>query len=538
MTIFCACEHKNGSSTDKKVFRYNEAFGITSLDPAYANNQANIWACNHLYNGLIQLDDQLRPLPCIAKSWEILENGKLYVFHLQRGILFHPDTLLQKGRAVTANDFVFSFNRIANEASISPGSWIFNAVQRDNEGNVNGFEAIDDSTLKIHLAKTFPPFLGLLGSAYGAVVPHEVVEFYGKDFRKHPVGTGPFLFHQWIDRTALILHKNTVYFEKDEHGNKLPYLDAVVISFISDRQSAFLEFLKGKLDFIFGLDASFKDDLLTRSGSLRPKYQGKFILETAPYLNTEYLGIVMDSAAPVMRNNPLHNCKIRQAINYGFDRKRMITYLRNGMATPGTAGIVPLGIPGFDTLAVTGYDYNPAKAKQLLAEAGFPNGNGLPPIVMSTTNTYQDLCEFMQGQLAEIGIKIKLEVNQASQHRQMVAKQQLGFFRASWIADYADAENYLSLFYTQNNSPKGPNYTHFSSKEFDAMYDLAMQTPNDSIRHKLYIAMDQLMMEQSPVIILYYDKVLRLKQNNVEGLTINPLNLLNLKKVNIRQVVN
>jgi peptide/nickel transport system substrate-binding protein len=531
--LISSCHRDESDSARKTVFRYNESSGISSLDPAFSSDQARIWACNHLFNGLVQLDQHLIPRPCIAKRWEISEEGLVYTFHLRTDVKFHNSPFLKPGRKVTAGDFVYSFNRITDEKTTSPGSWIFQCIRRDSSGNVNGFEATNDSTLRISLRYTFPPLLGLLASTYASVVPHEVVQHFGKDFRRNPVGTGPFIFHSWHERTALVLHKNPEYFETDAEGKKLPYLDAVMISFINDKQTAFLEFIKGKLDFISGLDASYKDDLLTTSGKLKEKYQKRFRMETGPYLNTEYLGIVADTNLAVMKGNPLSDIRIRQAINYGFDRKRMIRYLRNGMATPGTGGMIPPGIPGFDNIRVHGYDYQPGKALELLKAAGYPNGRGLPPITMSTTHAYQDLCEYMQGQLSEIGIQINLEINQAAQHRQMVAKQQLGFFRGSWIGDYADGENYLALFSSENKAPKGPNYTHLSNPLFDDYYQKAMQENNDTLRHQYYAAMDSLVMSASPVIVLYYDKVMRLSHFNVEGLEMNAMNLLQLKKVRI-----
>ncbi len=531
--LLAGCGNVNKNNSDKTVFRYNEAFGITSLDPAFSNNQSNIWACNHLFNGLVQLDDQLNAKPAIAKSWEISSDGKNYLFHLREDVYFQKDTLLNPNRKVIASDFVYSFNRVTNEKTASPGSWIFNFVKKDSSNVLTGVKAINDSTLEINLSTPFPPFIGLLSAAYCSVVPHEVVEFYGKDFRKHPIGTGPFKFDRWIERTALVLHKNENYFEFDSAGKRLPYLDAVMISFINDKQSAFLEFLKGKLDLISGLDAGFKDDLLTPGGKMRAKYTGRFKMETAPYLNTEYLGFIMDPSLESMKGNPLNNIKIRQAISYGFDRKKMIAYLRNSMATPGTGGIIPPGTPGFTNAETYGYNYNPELAKKLLAEAGYPNGKGLPTITMSTTSSYQDLCEYIQGQLSEIGIKVNVEINQSAQHRQMVAKQQLVWFRASWIADYADGENYLSLFYSKNKAPAGPNYTHYSNRHFDELYEQSLLTQNDSMRQELYRAMDETAMKDAPVVVLYYDRVLRLVQNKVSGLTMNPLNLLNLKTVKI-----
>lgn len=531
--LLTSCGRQNSGEGQKTVFRYNESSGISSLDPAFSSDQARIWACNHLYNGLVQLDAQLIPRPCIAKSWEISEDGLIYTFHLRADVKFHSSPHLPPDRIVKASDFVYSFNRITDKKTASPGSWIFQSIRRDSSGLVNGFEAINDTTLRIYLRYTFPPLLGLLASTYASVVPYEVVQHYGKDFRRNPVGTGPFIFHSWYERTALIFHKNTQYFEVDSTGKKLPFLDAIMISFISDKQTAFLEFLKGKLDFISGLDASYKDDLLTTSGKLKEKYKGRFRMETGPYLNTEYLGILSDTELPAMKGHPLADLRIRQAINYGFDRKRMIRYLRNGMATPVTGGMIPPGIPGFDSILVAGYDYQPEKALKLLAEAGYPKGKGLPVITMSTTHAYQDLCEFMQGQLSEIGIKIELEINQAAQHRQMVAKQQLGFFRGSWIGDYADGENYLALFSTENKAPNGPNYTHFSNGLYDEYYRRAMKENDDAVRYRYYAKMDSLVMTESPVIVLYYDKIMRLSRYNVQGLEMNAMNLLQLKKVRI-----
>ena len=537
VSILLSCNSPEITTNGKTVFRYNESSGITSLDPAFASNQANIWACNQLFNGLISLNDDLKPIPCIAKSWTISDDGKTYTFNLRNDVYFHFDKNLGLKRKVVANDFIYSFNRIIDPKVASPGSWIFNFIEQDTINSKLNISAVSDTTLTIKLKDSYPPFLGLLSAAYCSVVPHEAIELYGKDFRKNPIGTGPFQFFKWFERSALIFHKNEHYFETDSSGKKLPYLDAVMISFIPDKQSAFLEFLKGKLDLISGLDASYKDDLLNKNGSIKSKYEGKFKSLISSYLNTEYLGFAIDLNNE--SKNPLSNLKIRQAINYAFDRDKMIRYLRNNMATPGTAGFVPIGSPGFNQSSTNyGYNYNPEKAKQLLKEAGFPSGEGLPTITMSTTNSYQDLCEFIQGQLAECGIKVKVEVNQAAQHRQMVSKHQLAWFRGSWIADYADPENYLSLFYSKNKAPNGPNYTHFNNFDFDKNYEAAMSIQNDSLRSISYHHLDSLVMSEAPVVVLYYDKVLRLYQNNIQDLGINAMNLLTLKHVKKQNVEN
>jgi len=530
--VLFSCNRKAGEKDTRTVFRYNESAGITSLDPAFAKDQANIWATNQLFNGLVQLNDKLEVKPCIAKSWKILNKGRTYIFYLRTDVYFHNSHLFKNGktRKVKASDFVYSFNRIIDKKIACPGAWIFNNVKQNNDGSFC-WTAVNDSCFKIDLKQPFPPFLSLLTMQYCSVVPYEIVEFYAKDFRKNPVGTGPFKFKMWRQNIKLVLVKNKNYFEKNDKGKKLPYLDAVSISFIIDKQTVFFKFVKGDIDFMSGIDASYKDELLTHNGGLNPKYKDKFKIITQPYLNTEYLGFLVDTSLDVVKQSPLRIMAVRQAINYGFDREKMIRYLRNNIGTPALNGFIPKGMPCFDSTKVTGYNYNPDKARKLLADAGFVSGENLSDITLTTTSSYLDLCKYIQHQLSEIGINIKIDVNPPATLREVIAKSKVVFFRGSWIADYADAENYLSLFYSKNFCPKGPNYTHFSDKKFDALYEKAQKEINDSVRFIYYQKMDNIIMKQAIVVPLYYDQVLRFTQNNIKGLGINSMNLLSLKKV-------
>lgn len=532
LLISFSCSTDFKEREQKKVFRYNDSSGLVTLDPAFAKDQSIIWPCTQLYNGLVQLDSHLIVRPSIAQSWEITDSGRVYIFHLRSDVYFHKHPLFPDStRKVNAGDFVFSLGRLTDPKVLSPGAWVMNQVVKADDGNLTGVKAINDSTLSIELQKSYPPFLGLLSMPYCSVVPHEIVSLYGADFRSNPCGTGPFYMGLWKEGVKLTLLKNQNYFEYSDN-RRLPFLDGVEISFISDKQSAFIEFLKGNLDFLSGLDVSFKDELLTRSGKLQEKYHSRFTMDTRPYLNTEYLGIYMDSTH--LSVSPLRDKRIRQALNYGFNKNDMIGYLRNNMGTPGIYGIVPPGLPSFDSTAIV-YDFQPDKARQLMADAGYPNGVNLPPIILSTTSTYQDLCEYIKSQWEELGFKVTIDVNQAAIHRKMIAEQKLSFFRASWIADYPDAENYLSLFYSPHFSPAGPNTTHFKNKEFDQLFELASQTTVDSIRYQYYSSMNKIMMDESPVIILYYDKVLRLFGNHVHGLGSNAMNQLVLKYVDIKK---
>ena len=355
-----SCSEKE-TNTNKTVFRYNEVAGIASLDPAFAKDQAMIWADLQLYNGLVQTDKELNIQPCIAKSWEISSDGLEYRFLLRDDVFFHPHELFKgKKRKVVASDFVYSLNRILDEKTASPGRNLFTCIEKTNNGYA--IKAESDSVLTIRLKEPFSPFLGILTMPYASVVAKEVVEHYKQDYRKNPIGTGPFRFKMWKEGVKLVMLKNEDYFEKDSLGNSLPYLDAVAITFIIDKQSVFLEFVKGNIDFISGIDPNYKDEVLTRSGKLQPKYKNKIQLLTQTYLNTEYLGFRMDL------DSPLRDKRVRQAINHGFDREKMIKYLRNNIGVAGKWGILPVGLPGFDSVSKT-YDYDPQLSKELLAQA-------------------------------------------------------------------------------------------------------------------------------------------------------------------------
>ncbi|HZW78342.1 MAG TPA: ABC transporter substrate-binding protein [Flavobacteriaceae bacterium] len=522
--LFTSCENPGDDEREHLVFRYNEHGNIPTLDPAFARNPQAIWPDNQLYNGLVQLDDELNIIPDIAKRWEINDSTLTYTFYLRDDVYFHKNQVfsglkthgIDSTRTVVAADFVYSFNRLTDEKVASPGSWVMS--------NVESYSAENDTTLVIQLKKPFPAFLGLLSMRYCSVVPKEAVEFYGNEFRRNPVGTGPFQFQMWEENVKLVFRRNPLYFEKDEFGNQLPYLEAVAITFLPDKQSEFLQFAQGKLDFISGLDNSYKDEILTTKGELQEKYQDRVELISGPFLNTEYLGIFLGS-----NSSEIQSKSLRQAINYGFDRKQMVTYLRNGMGIPATHGFIPKGLPGFEE--IKGYSYNPEKAKTLIDEYKRETGNQKPQITIGTTGNYLDLVEFVQRELEKIGIAVKIDVVPPSTLRQMRSSGELDIFRASWIADYPDAENYLSLFYSPNFSPNGPNYMHFKNATYDSIYEKSLTVSDIQERKHLYRQMDSIIIDEAPVVPLFYDKAVRFVNKKVSGLGINPQNFLILKRV-------
>ncbi|MFD1468948.1 ABC transporter substrate-binding protein [Hymenobacter caeli] len=574
------CRSGGASAADeRRVFRYNQPEALTSLDPAFARNQANSWAVAQLYNGLMELDSTLTPVPALARHYAVSADGLTYTFVLRPFVMFHEDEQLflskedvtanaglditaaritrEQGaeaarkwwiiqsqgvyasatRPVTAADFVYSFQRLLDAKTASPGGWIFRGKvleKADGAPSDTCFVAVNDSTLRIHLKAPFIPFLGILTMPYAYVVPHEAVAKYGKDFREHPVGTGPFQFRLWDEGNVLLYKRNPHYWRSDARGRQLPYLDAVAISFIADRKTEFLTFMQGKLDFLSGIREGSRDLVMNRDGTVRADFRGQFAVQKVPYLNTEYLGIQLDSThltgEQAVQGRALRDVRVRQALAWALNKPELTAYMLNHVGQPGTSGFVPAALPSFSQALVPGYTYQPAKARALLRAAGWGPRHPLR-LRLSTVAERKEIGEYLQKQWANVGVQVQVDINQSAAQQELVDNGRAAFFAKSWLGDYPDAENYLALFYSPNFSPAGPDKTHFQSPAYDRLYDQAIRTQDAARRTALYQQMDRLVVAEAPVIPLYYDELIRLSQNNVRGLKANPMNQLLLESV-------
>ncbi|MFN5216466.1 MAG: ABC transporter substrate-binding protein [Bacteroidota bacterium] len=525
-------------NVDKKspqqIFHYNEDVSVTTLDPAFVRSQSENWIVSQIFNGLIDLDAQLQPVPALAKSWEISTDLLTYTFHLRSDVNFC--FVDKQGKVTTrkmvASDVAYSLSRIADPATSSPGAWIF-VGKIDSQLN-RVFIAPNDSTFVLKLVSPAASLLGLLSTNFGYVVPKEYARLDKSYLARNPVGTGPFYVRRWEDEIKLVMRKNPHYHEKDTQGVPLPYLDAINVTFVKNKQTAFMQFAAGTYDFFNGLEGSFKDELLTDQAMLKPKYAQKMKAIITPFLNTEYVGCYLGEYPG--KTNWLKDVHLRRALFYAVDKQKLVRFFRNGLGDAGDWGVVPPILNAHEKETTTEANAAWQKALAEYQQSSYAKQNNKPEIVLSTTADYLDMMVYLQETWGRLGVKIKVDIQTGGMLRQLRNEGKLMLFRGSWIADYPDAENFLACYYAPYLSPMGPNYTHFEDAQFDTLYRLieAGESGQKASLRKQYIQQaNQILIDQAPVIPLYYDKSIRLIQPWVQGLENDAANRLVLKRVKI-----
>lgn len=538
--------------TTNNIFRYNESQGIENLDPVMCSNYPSGWPLQQMLEGLLEYTQAMNLEDNLASSHSVSSDGLIYTFSIRRNVYFHDNVCFPdgKGRLLKAGDFKYCFERVCDPRTKTRGAWLFrdrvkgaleyiNSIKEkypqdashNNVNEISGIQAPNDTTLVITLVKPFAPFLSILTMAYSFVYPKEAVEYYKDNFGYNPVGTGPFKFVKWDVDRELEMAKNDNYWEKNKAGKTAVYIDGIKVSFIKSSETAFLDFQQGKFDY-YDPSPEVLSQITDDNGKLKPEYD--FELVKQPWLNTVYLGVQLDKNVPGGKSNVLSdNKKLRQAIGYAVDREKIIRYVLKSRGTPGVNGPIPPGMPGYDK-DLKGYSFDKEKAKQLLSEAGYPDGKGLTlKLTVSNDDTQKLIGESVQAQLKDLGIDAQLDFMQASTLRSAQVGGEIAFWRGNWGADYFDPENFMALFYSKNHSPMGPNYTHYTNPKADSLYELAMKLTDFNARKKLYNEMEQIVLEDSPLIILYYNQIVYLKNRKVADMYIDGLNTMILKKAKL-----
>ncbi len=473
----------------------------TSLDPVRINDYYAVAVANQVFDGLVEFDVHLNVMPALAQSWSASTDGLVWTFTLRRGVKFH------NGREVIAGDVVYSLSRLLDPTVGARRTWFLDKVKgadafRANPQNgFDGIKAVDRYTVQITLSEPFAPFISSLGLPHLGIVPQEEVERPGQDFGVTPIGTGPFRLLQWTRGQEIILEANEHYYR----GR--PALDRV----------RFIIFPGNAMgDMIRAFEAGELEECLLPSDRRKELLESKkYFVIRKPTLSLLLLGFNLE-------HSPFNQIEVRQAFNYAIDKVRINREIRSDRFVV-ARGILPPGMPGYNP-EVEGYDYELGKAKALLRQAGYPEGNNLSPITWASSVksavSRQDY-EAVRQSLASIGAELELrEFDNWPSFQHALQRGELQMFRYAWYADYPDADNFLySLFHSQS----ADNYFHYRNPAVDRLLDDARRETNDLQRVKLYREAEQLIMKDAPAIMLLHYTYEGLFQPYVAGIEVSAL---------------
>ena len=476
---------------------------VRTLDPAYADDLASRDMVAAFYDTLLEYvypDRPYRLRPSMLQTMpETDASFTEYRFKLRDDLYFAPDRCFGgKKRKVTSADVIYSLKRLEDPAVHSPVRWMV----RDKFAALT---VLNDHEFVIRLKQPDPRFLYLLALPNAAVIPREAVEYYGKDFASHPVGSGPFLLKKWIREYQVEMVRNPDFRVEYFHGavnpadrkRPLPLADGIVCSQVRQPFAAWLLFLQGELD------ASVLDkdnmDLAVGGGKLAPALANRGIrMQEAPEFEIRYIGFNC-------QDEKLKNIKLRQAIALVFDVSSRIRHM-SGMMRP-QEGPLPDSVAGYDPDLRNPYQTcDVDRAKRLLAEAGYPGGidpaTGEALVLTfdqgNTTSAQRQLGEILQAELAKLGIKLEIMLNSNPRFVDKLRRGKVQLFRYSWVGDYPDAENFLQLFYSRNIG--GCNRAAFRDPEYDRMFEAALPMGDTEERTRLYRKMAAHIVAETPWI--------------------------------------
>ncbi len=523
---------------------------VRGLDPMDIGDTTSSSVGSQIYECLFQYHYLKRPyelIPCLAADMpEVSEDGLTYTITLRDDVYFQDDACFPDGagRKVTAQDFIYSWKRIADVQNISKNWWVFdgrivglNAFREQTEAareagepsdyaaNVEGLSAPDERTLVIELTRPWPQILYLLAHLPTAVVPREAVEHYGDEFQNHPVGTGPYMLERWERGSRLVMARNPEFRDErypsegepgdrangylDDAGKKLPFIDRIEWQVIEESQPAWLLFLQGRID-ASGIPKDNYSQAIDPSRNLKPQMEERGIdLLVYDDPATFWLGFNMED--PVVGTN----APLRRAMSLAFDRDQYIKLFSNNRARPAD-GIFPPMLEAYDPnleSPYTGYDVE--RAKELVKQAEQVHGGPLPTLHLffpGTDTTSRQSGQFITRQYARIGLTVEPEYMDWPTFQDQVKTKSAQVFTLGWIADYPDAENFLQCFYGPNESP-GPNNFNYDNARFNELFDQASTMRDSPERLAMYREMERILVNDIPCVpmvhrvafVLHYD---------------------------------
>ncbi len=498
---------------------------------------------SQVHNSLLKLNPKsLNVEPCIAANWEINDSQTKYTLYLNNNVYFHDDTcfLNKEQSKLTAKDVVFTFELLCSELYNAGYNLLLknllgaNDFHNGNKSYIEGIEIVNDSTITFKLLNPASSFIHLLASTKTSIISKIGYEKYGESIE---LGCGPFKFSGISkDSNFVYLTKNNSYFLKDKLGNSLPYLDSVTFMINTEKQDPTSFFLKKDIMILYDVPEKRVEELFV---NYHEKFENKeFVLDRKSVLGTDCYEL--NTSKP-----PFNDINVRKAFSYAINRNSILENILMNQGKAGIKGIVPIvetfKYYNYDT--VENYYHDPAKAKELLAKAGYPNGENFPEVVLELTGGQSvklEAAKEVQTQLQNIlNIQITIEQTSLNQliNRAAYGKTQMSHF--TWLSEYPSPIDFLNLFYGAENpddlnSYIWPNISRFNNQLYDKTLEKAMVTSDLKERFDLYAKAEAILMEQAPLIVLWYPESYNVIHGNVKNLHFNEMLHFDYSKVYIQ----
>lgn len=512
ISIITGCKPAKQVETGN-VLTYAINTDITSLDPVRLTEDNPRLISAQIMETLVDYDEKLQLQPLLAESWESSNDGNEWRFKLRPNVSFHNDPCFKgKPRNVTAEDVVYSLTRMLDPKTQTLGAFILTDVVEGAKDfmagrtrTVAGIVAEDSQTVLFRLTKPYTQFPSRLSLQFAAVIPKEAVEYYGNQWGRHPVGTGPFIFKSWDVTTGQIsLERNPDYWHKISTN-----LTGVNFVIAKSEATQLANFSQGKIDILEVSPAIF-NEIFDKNGNPSGRFLDVQVIRT-PILKVYFIGFNY-------RNEVLRDHNFRLACNYAVDKEVLTKSVLNGLAIPSNGPLAP-SLPGTDDTLL--YPQDIQKAKDLLKQSSYKGQE----LVYVTDNSARSVtvAEFLQSQLSAIGVKIRIDKNPESVWVDKLVKGSFDLGKLYFAFDYPSPDNGLAQFLKANFMPDGPNFLHYHNPEFDRLYDEALRESDPSKSAEIFRQLNQIVRDDTPWIFLYYPTRTIIMREGVEGLKINSL---------------
>lgn len=525
------------------TFRFMSSEKVNNLFPLEISDAYSVRITNQIFEGLLRINPESTELmPSIAKEAEVNENSTVFRFTLRDDVYFQDDNCFKngKGRKVTAEDIKYVLEFACSDNEMNHMSHLLidkikgaEEYYAGNSNNVSGIIIENDHTIVIELVSPFSGFKKILTHPGLSIFPQEAFEHYGEDIRTNPVGTGAFILEK-LAEDEIVLKRNDNYYRKDEFGNPLPFLDKVVMTYSKNKTDELLSFREEKIDLVLDIPVEEVKNVLGSLSEAKDGKNVKHIVDSKSSMSITYYGFAN-------QHEVFSKKEVRQAFNMAIDRRAIIDNWLEGEGWAVTHGFVPK-MEGYPYEEVKGYSYNVSKAKQLMADAGYPDGKGFPTVTIYVNaleaSGGHKLAQAVQHSLKEnLNVDIEIELVTINEREEAINSGVASFWRSAWIADYPDPENFLNLFYSKNID--GPNnYLNqfkYESEEFDKTFEQALRETDEVKRMELLAKCDQIIIDDAVIMPILTDDFITMVNLKVKKFVTNEVEMLDFSHIYIRE---